>query len=186
VVLVGYGPSAGQGEEGRLAWNLLYLGFQDVQIAGVEVLRKSMTHQASPPAQNVALWRAEPRSDLQMGKNEFLNLALNPKLRLEQRVHIVDVRSAKEFLNKVPGKRKLPDITAINIEWRDFFTRDGRVDAKFRTRLSELGILPKDQVIVVSNRGVRSGAAAYALLAMGYVRVQNFTGGWNSLLSSGL
>ena len=186
VVIVGYGPAAGRGEEGRLAWNLLYLGFRDVQVAGVEVLRKSMTHQASPAAQNVPLWKIESRPELQIGKSEFLNLALNPKLRLERHVHIIDVRSEKEFLNKVPGKKKQPDITAINIEWRNFFARDGRVEARFRSRLSELGIQAHDQVVVVSDRGVRSGAAAYALLALGFEHVQNFTGGWNSLLSSGL
>ncbi len=42
VVIVGNGR-AGQGEEGRLAWNLLFLGFHDVQVCAVETFRKNMT-----------------------------------------------------------------------------------------------------------------------------------------------
>ncbi len=180
VVIVGYG-NAGRGEEGRLAWSLLFLGFHDVQITGVEAMRKSMTQEASPAAQNVPPWKAESRDELQIGKNEFLNLALNPKLRLENRVHILDVRSAQEYLNKIPGKSKLPDINAINIEWKNFFTASGRPDVKFKGKLAALGVQPEDRVILVSNRGVRSGAAAYALFALGFEHVQNFTAGWNSL-----
>jgi hypothetical protein len=52
-----------------------------------------------------------------------------------------------------------------------------------KSRLQAVGILPTDRVILVSNKGVRSGAAAYALLAIGFARVQNFTSGWNSLLT---
>lgn len=184
VVIVGPGPRAGKGEEGRLAWNLLYLGVQDVQVSAIEPLRKSMTQQSSPPAQNTPLWKANPREELQIGKAEFINWATKPKERMEKRVHIIDVRSDKEYLNKpdaLAGKAPLPDLTAINIEWSQFYTPQGRPDIRFKDKLLALGIRPEDRIILISNRGVRSAAAAYALLALGYERVQNFTGGWNSL-----
>jgi 3-mercaptopyruvate sulfurtransferase SseA len=185
VVVVGYGSAMGQGEEGRLAWNLLYLGFQDVQVTGVEPLRRQMTPNPTPAPQNVSPAKLDVRDDLQIGRDEFINLVAQPKLRLEKRIHIIDVRSEKEYVNKVhslPGKGPLPDINAINIEWKQFYGPDGRPDLRFKDKLGALSILPKDRVIVISNRGVRSGAAAYALLAMGFERVQNFTGGWKSLM----
>ena len=182
VVAVGYGLN-GKGEEGRLAWTLLYLGFQDVQVAGIELLRKNLTQQPSPPAQNVPVWEVNPRPELQVGLSDFKSLAANPKLRREQKIFFVDVRSQSEYLNKIPTKHgPAPDLNSINIEWKEFYTAMGRPNARIVGKLGQLGIQPADRIILFSEKGVRSGAAAYALLALGFTRVQNFTGGWNEFL----
>jgi 3-mercaptopyruvate sulfurtransferase SseA len=184
VVVVGYGPK-GQGEEGRLAWSLLYLGLHDVQVAGVELFRANWGRADAPPTQNAPPWTSEPRDGLIIGKQEFMNLAKDPKRRLESRIHILDVRSAKEYFNKVPSAPgPAPDIHAIQIEWKDFYGADGRPSAMIVKKLAGLDIRPDDQVILLSNRGVRSGAAAYALIALGFKRVRNFTGGWRAFLNS--
>jgi 3-mercaptopyruvate sulfurtransferase SseA len=175
VVIVGYGP-AGQGEEGRLAWNLLYLGFKDVQTATVETFRAQMTQNPSPPAQNVKLWKTEPLENLQISKAEFLKQAHDPKGRLENKITIVDVRSEQEYLHS-----KHPDFQALNVEWKQFFTKNGRPNAKLKERLIAMGIKPSQRLIVISQRGVRSSAVSYALLALGYQHVQNFVGGFSSL-----
>lgn len=184
VVVVGYG-TRGDGADGRLAWSLLYMGVQDVQMTVIETFRKNLTPNASAPAKNVAVWPVNPRENMQVGKTDFVKLSQDPKGRLESRTWIIDVRTDKEYFNKA-GSGNAPDINAINVPWAEFYNAKGRPDVKVKARLEAVGILPSDRVILISNKGVRSGAAAYALLALGFTRVQNFTSGWNSLLTNRL
>ena len=69
----------------------------------------------------------------------------------------------------------------IKFEWKDLFTPQGRPDPRVIPRLEGLGIQSEDRIVLISNKGVRSAAAAYALLALGYAHAQNFADGWNSL-----
>lgn len=183
VVVVGYGvPAGSRGEAGRLAWNLLLFGFHDVQTANVEVFRKTFTQSPTPAAKNVPITKIDERSNVIVSSEEFSKLAQDPKSRMATHTFVLDVRSEKEYLNKDEKVPRAPDINSINVEWTEFFTKQGRPDPRIAAKLSAIGIGPKDRVIVVSNRGVRSGAAAYALLALGFQNVQNFAGGWNSIL----
>ncbi len=164
VVIAGYGLN-GKGEEGRLAWNLLLLGFQDVQVTTVEAFRRTMTQVNSPVAQNVKPWK----------------VSLQDKLIatiLDKRARVIDVRSEKEYLTPTAKQTAvLAGVNVINIEWKQFFTASGRPDVKFRDKLLSVGIHPDDRIILISNHGVRSSAAAYALLALGYSHVENFIAG---------
>ncbi len=177
IVIVGYG-AAGRGEEGRLAWNLLLLGFRDVQTAAIESFRSQMTQSPTAPPQNVDVWKADYQPEMQIDKGEFLTLARDPKGRLAKKIHLLDVRSEKEYIGS-----KHPDFQALNVEWKQFFTNKGRPNQGLKARLLALGVRPEHRIVIVSNQGVRSAAASYALLALGFTRVQNFTIGWNSLSS---
>lgn len=182
VVVVGSGGE-GTGEEGRLAWTLLYLGVADVQVANISMFRKNWTNIVSPPAKNVPDWTAAPRDDLIVSAEEFRRLAADPKERLQKRIWIIDTRTTAEYFNKDPrAPGPAPDVSALQIEWKEFFSANGRPNPIIAKKLRELGVQPTDRVIVVSNRGVRSAAAAYALMALGFSRVQNQIGGWRGLL----
>lgn len=180
VVVVGKGPE-GQGEEGQLAWTLLYLGFRDVQTATVEMFRKNLTQLPTPLAKNAELFALETRDRLVMEKKEFQKWASSPKDRPASHVWLVDVRSEKEYFNKAPGVKSHPDIGALHVEWKQFYTPEGRPDPSLRKKLLALGIQESDRIILLSNHGRRSAAAAYALLSLGFERVENFKGGWDSL-----
>lgn len=185
-LIVGYG-TAGNGEEGRLAWSLIYLGMQDVQVSSIDAFRKTMTQIPTAPLENKPVWTPEVKEDLRITKSEFLKWAHQPKQRLANRIHILDVRSSAEYLNRpeVVGREPgQPDVNAINIEWKEFYTGQGRPNAKFKNKLLAFGIRPEDQIILISNRGVRSSSAAYALISMGFQNVRNFLGGWNSTLEN--
>ena len=94
---------------------------------------------------------------------------------------IIDVRSSAEYLEK--GKsptRRLPDLGAINIPYEHFYDDHGGENKNLKEELTTLGIHEEDRIIVISNRGFRSAAAANALLMLGYSRVQSLSGGlWN-------
>lgn len=175
VVIVGYGQG-GHGEEGRLALDLLALGFKDVQVSQVDYFRKVMTPNENPPVLNEKPWDVVPREDLRIGKQEFEHFVHDENARNQQRVHIIDVRSDKEFL----GKDK-KDIGATNIEWKYFYTKDGRPDPLIKAKLAALGIKPEDKVLLACRTGVRSSAATYALRALGFTNAQSLTGGLSGL-----
>ncbi|NJL24490.1 MAG: hypothetical protein HC902_04525 [Calothrix sp. SM1_5_4] len=120
VVVVGRGR-AGQGEEGRLAWALLYYGFGDVQVAGMDALRAFWTQSPSPPPKNAEPWEAKLKRDLLVTRAEFEALAGTPKQRLEKRVWLLDTRSEKEYFQPRGG----PDIGAMHVEWKEFYTVQG-------------------------------------------------------------
>jgi 3-mercaptopyruvate sulfurtransferase SseA len=173
VVVVGNG-GGGDGGEGRLAWTLLYLGVRDVQVARFDVFRKDWTQATTAPAKNVPAWIPERREDLVVSPEEFDRLARDARGRMENRVWIIDVRSEREYFRQLPATKAVPDIGAMHIPWTDFYNDKGRPNSALRKKLTGLGIQPSDRVILLSERGVRSAAAAYALLALGYTRVQNF------------
>ena len=160
VIVLGYGP-LGQGEEGRLAWTLLYYGFQDVQVSSISAFRHSMTQEPTPPPKNVLRWTLNPHPEMMLSP-EGLN-------RLDHAI-LIDVRSEKEYLAGTANAAA--NIKVLNIEWRKFYTAPGRPDLHFRKELAAVGVHPEDQIVVKSDRGVRAAAAAYALLAMGFPHVQ--------------
>lgn len=177
IVVVGVGP-AGDGEEGRLAWNLMYLGFQDVQVASIDLFRQSLTQTPTPPPRNVPLWKPNILNNMIVDKAAFKKLAMDPKGRIQKKIHFIDVRSTDEYFNKSKAVKAVPDVNAIHIDWKEFFTPTGRPNLDLKKRLQALGVGTNDRIITISQRGVRSSAAAYALMALGFTNVQNYISGW--------
>lgn len=154
VVVVGYG-NRGQGEEGRLAWNLVYLGFGDVQVASVDHFRADLTNAPTPAPANAAEWVTNPRPDL-IFRDEWGSGG--------QGRHILALEGFR------PAKT---DFAVHELKWTDFFTsREGRPNPKVVQQLGALGVRPDDMVVIAGGGPVRSAAAAYALMALGYSRVQ--------------
>lgn len=181
VVVAGYGPN-GTGEEGRLAWTLLYLGVRDVQVSQVDALGMSYSNLLNPPPKNSQpIWKPKVAAKLLADKNELLKVATSTA---SARFHILDVRTEKEYLQRDAdgGVYALPDLRAVNVPWTEFFTTTGRPNMNVVARLKGIQIQPDDRIIIISNRGVRSGAVAFALTSMGYKNVGNFAGGWTELV----
>jgi 3-mercaptopyruvate sulfurtransferase SseA len=172
VIILGYGQ-AGHAEEGRLAWDLLSLGFQDVQVSGIDSFRKVMTPNATERVQNEKPWTPDPRTDLQIDKNHFLNLVSSAKSA--GGTHIIDVRSAQEF-----GEPNQKNFGAVNIEWKQFYNAQGRPNTDIKKKLAALGVGENDPIILMCRSGVRSAAATYALTALGYSHARSLVGGLQS------
>jgi 3-mercaptopyruvate sulfurtransferase SseA len=171
VVIVGNGKFGG-GSEGRLAWSLLYYGLYDVQVTSIEVFRKQMTSQPVAPAMNKDTDDLKPNTRLEILGSEFSALLKNPAELSEKKIRIIDVRSDMENLEHKE---------VLHLDWKKFYNSEGRPNPKVLSDLKQIGVAPGDRIILVSQNGVESGAAAYALMALGFANVQNFTAGWNSL-----
>ena len=172
VLVIGKGAQ-GSGEEGRIAWMLYYLGVQNVQFVSIDYFKTKLTQQDSPPAQNVPDWIPQIRSSAVVGRTQFLKELFPKGHSRSKAIHVIDVRTPREYLQD-----KAMDLSAINIDWREFLNEEGRVNLKIAAKLKSVGIHESSPIYVVSNRGMRSSLATMALLTMGFKNVSNFAGGY--------
>ncbi len=185
ILIVGNGPGPnGRGEESRLAWALLYLGFKNVQVARIENYSKLLTTAASEPRKNEPMWVAPPVRHNWVTDAKKFKEAVTRRLK-GSRVVILDVRSSKEYLRRrgSSGPHQTPHVEAMNIEWREFFTEGGWVNPSMKQRLQEVGVQLSDEIFVISDKGERSSSVSWALLQLGFDRVFNYLGGYQDLLS---
>lgn len=154
-VLVVGGWDAGWGEEGRLAWDLLYLGHPEVRVlrGGMSTWLGPTDHLPRSPTPGDFV--ATPRPDFRGSTRE-------PGGRL-----LVDVREPDEFAGAqhygeargghVPGARSLP--------WKQF--------------LSGIPALEKGPVLLYCTGGVRSAMVWVILKDAGWDVVQDDGGWWD-------
>ncbi|MEK6556359.1 MAG: rhodanese-like domain-containing protein [Bdellovibrionota bacterium] len=183
VVIASYGDQS-KGDEGRLAWTLIYMGVKDVQIASLDSLGLRFSNLVNPPPQASAVpWKPVVAPSILTDRKEVLSIGLTKAVPTQ---HILDVRTNAEYTEKVKVgfKTHKPDLRAVNIPFNEFFDRSGRPNLNMVQRLQGIQIKPEHRIVVISNNGIRSGAVTFALLSMGYKNVANYAGGWTDLLNS--
>jgi thiosulfate/3-mercaptopyruvate sulfurtransferase len=184
VIVMGNGR-AGLGEEGRVAWSLVQMGIKNVQLIHVDYFRSGLTNAEPSPRANAKPWLPLPNKFMVADRKEVLNIATAKHVEGEPaREHLLDVRSRKEYFLKagVGQGYVFPELRALHIPWEEFYTTDGRPNPQIRSQLQGLGWQQGDRIVVVSQKGVRSGAAAFSLMSMGFTNVANYTGGYTELL----
>ncbi|MDX9732375.1 MAG: rhodanese-like domain-containing protein [Bdellovibrionales bacterium] len=229
VVIFGQGLE-GQGEEGKVAWLLAYLGVENVRFARFGSVRTRITTEAMPesvgsagamggsllgddtsgwndpsrsmqpaeaPVEAKPIWKPEVASSLIVLPSELKGAIQNravekpwaSKAAAEQGAkprlyRIIDVRPEKEYLGQRGGLRSkaIPNIDAVNIPWKEFFTPDFRPDTSLVERLRAVGIAPEYRIVVIDSDGVASAAVTMALRAFGYSDAGNYAGGYNDLM----
>lgn len=200
VVVVGHALQ-GAGEEGRIAWMLKYLGVKKIRTLAFNLFKYPIyTAKDEKPPKNKPIWKPEVQTALQVNFEDFLEvLRVEPKILESQkwptkakisamqgrrlpRIQsvsgsqvILDVRSEDEVKGR-PFKL-IQEGRVQTIFWKNFYRDDGTINLNIKQTLAEKNILPSTQVIVVSNKGVRSAAVAFALLQMDYKNVSNFSSG---------
>jgi len=181
-----YGAAAARfGEEGRIAWLLLYLGHPQVYIldggfaawqgAGKSVARGPVRRPAQPGG-----FAAQPQPGLRADKAQ-VQRALSAAT--EERPVLVDARSEAEWAGAtpyleargghIPGARSLP--------WGRLLDARGQLKpaAELRRELAARGLgelSPDREIIVYCTGGVRSAFVVVVLAQLGYRRVKNYDG----------
>lgn len=193
VLVVGKGLQ-GKGEDGRVAWTLESLGVTDVQLAKVEDFRE---RREPMETRNKNFWTPQLNTALTISWEELRakiegapyprtrarakalgNLPLPPK---EENFVVLDVRSREEFSIDNLNKRTPRVFRFENIDWREFYTETMDPNPVVMKLLNEKGITQMTEIDVISNHGVRSGAAVWALQALGYKKARNFAGGYEQV-----
>lgn len=195
VVVVGNGLS-GNGEEGRVAWMLAYLGVSNVQFAQLDSLKFRLTNivEDNRP-KSVPMWKPQVVESLAASREEVIFVVNNKAVHQPASFKMgsppvlyrfVDVRSEDDYLGRegFGARQPVPNMDAINIPWREFFHPSMRVKSEMATKLKEVGILPQHRVIVLSEDGVSSAAVTMALRALGFKNSANYAGGLADLLSN--
>lgn len=195
VVVVGRGPG-GDGEEGRLAWMLAYLGFSNVQFAALDSLKFRMTNIVEEtPLKSVPPWKLETVDSLLVTRDE-LRYVINHQ-GVEETVsfrsgtkpvlyRIIDVRDADDYLGRrgFGAKNRIPNMGAINIPWKEFFDSNLRPRAEMLAKLSSVGVRPEHRIIVVDEGGLTAASATMALRALGFNNSGLLAGGLVDLLAA--
>lgn len=152
----------GFGEEGRLAWDLAYLGHRDVHVLEGGMAAWTGPREHLPPRARPGRFVAQPRPELRTTTD-----ALAAALASGAPPVVLDVRDPDEFGGACKyGERRGGHVPgAINLPWHGL--------------LSVAPDMARDTPIVVyCTGGVRSGMAWAALVAHGYSRVTNDDGSW--------
>ncbi|MFZ5479726.1 MAG: sulfurtransferase [Myxococcota bacterium] len=148
---------AGWGEEGRVAWDLAWLGHPDVNVlrGGMAAWTGPVDHLGDAP--RAGRFTPRVRDDLRATREE---VAAGDAL-------IVDVRDPDEFA----GARKYGEAAgghvpgAINVPWRDL--------------VGASEPLPRDrEILLYCTGGVRSAIAWLWLVESGYSEVKQYDGSW--------
>ncbi len=169
----------GNGEEGRVAWTLKYLGIHHVFTMNNKELR-ALRVQDMPLAQNKSYWKPEEDESLVVDFANFKKKALaTPAL---PDYVILDARSAAQFGTENMRQKKGLTASVVNLSWKEFFNDKGFVNEAVVEKLKQFKIGPETQIDVISNNGLESGAVTYALRTLGFKKSANFSGGyeqWN-------
>jgi 3-mercaptopyruvate sulfurtransferase SseA len=209
IVVLGLGRE-GQGEEGRVAWMLAYLGVKDVRFGRFDSVKARLTtsppagfgdvpggtpleaegdaefrkslRPTEPPAQEVPIWKPQVVEDLLVADQEFREAM---KKGEAGGVRFIDVRPARDYLGQSGGLRAkaIPNLGALNLPWKDLFDDNFRPARELRPQLAALGVRDDDRLIVLDHDGVAACASVMALRAMGFGRAGCFAGGYNHLLA---
>ncbi len=192
VVVLGRGLN-GNGEEGRVAWMLAYLGVHDVQFTAIDSLKPRLTNEpeSQPPA-SAPIWKPAPVESLNATKEEVL-FAINQngvakpvsyKGAPAKLYRFIDVRSERSYLGKegIGALKHVPDMGAINIPWQQFFTASMRVNEKTMKQLSAMGYTPNERIIIVDEDGIASAAVTMAFRQAGFANAANYAGGLQDLI----
>lgn len=194
VLVVGKGL-VGKGEEGRVAWTLESLGVMNVQLANIEDFRERREN--TPEVRNKNIWTPQLNEALVVSWPELKSKiegsnyprtrarskALSKaRLPLKKEIFlVVDVRSPQEFPIDNLRKRTPRVFSFVNIDWREFFTENMDPNPVVMKTLAEAGATEMTEIFLISNHGVRSGAATWALQRLGYKNARNFAGGYEQV-----
>jgi|SRR6185312_1182743 len=183
VVVVGLG-SGGHGEEGRVAWTLKVLGVKDVRFVNIDYFSMPLTSEEAPPRENKPVWKPQVDSSLVVDRKTIVKLLAHP--RKADSPMIIDVRLHEEYLGKTPSSfgKSIPDISAMNIPWIEFFDSHGLIIPEMRKKLEAVGITPDRTLYVISEQGVESAGVTLALRQLGFAKAANFAGGYLELVES--
>lgn len=184
IVVVG-DPLEGWGEEGRIAWTLLWLGQARLSVldggfpawkkAGEEVQRGTLVRPETT-------YRAEPRPQLLASKSEVVEFSAR---REDWSWVLVDSREPAEFRGSPAAptygaarKGHIPG--AVNLSWRSVLDAEGRLlpAEELQDILIPRGIRPDARIVTYCTGGVRSAHTWYVLHSLGYPVVANYSGSW--------
>ena len=192
VLIVGQGIKGG-GEEGRVAWMLTYLGVKQVSFIDIASLKARMINTSQEQNKSATIWKPTTLDSILCTSKEFIfvinNQGLTNPISFSNRPPVlykfIDVRSEAEYLGRQTIDEEAvatPDVGAINVEWKQFFNKQGLPLKSIKKQLIDIGVKPENRILVIDSKGVRSAAVTMALVSLGYTNAANCAAGWREVV----
>lgn len=168
----------GWGDDGRIAWELLAAGYQDVKLVdgGFAALTKAGLKKDFESTKLKTV-------DVQIDSINSEHLIRTEELKKNyDEYKVVDVRSDEEYKGEVLyGEAKgghLPD--AIHLRYTDLFGKNGQLKSKEKlTQLFEdAGLAKEDQIVTYCTAGIRSAYMELVMEMCGFKQVKNYDGSY--------
>lgn len=172
------GAQKGWGDDGRIAWELLAAGYQDVKMVdgGFTALKKSGLKTAYEST------KLDP-VDVTIDSIDQKHMIRTDELKKDYADYkVVDVREDKEYKGEILyGEAKgghLPD--AIHLRFTELFQKNGKLKSKEElTKLFEdAGLSKKDQIVTYCTAGIRSAYMELVMEMCGFKQVKNYDGSY--------
>lgn len=210
IVVVDKGTS-GNGEGGRVVWTLLVMGLpiQKIRLASIDYFKNRWTTRQIGVLPSEAYWPIQTQSHWFSSKeeNRIVKKFLNEKGeksevnsgpdsnnnsdsdsakkinldtnsgRSKESIYVIDVRPSRSENQKSTEL----GIYYLQKNWKLFFNKLGRPQQDIVNYLTKNHIGRKTRILVLSQRGLQSGAVVGALALLGYENVGNIEGGIGGL-----
>lgn len=193
VLVIGFNSAREQGEAGRVAWMLRFLGVNQVIVGSDAIYRGSIPRGAERP-RNEPSWIPSIRQELEISLPDFLARAsapqrsgiitkarrsalggmIVPEKPTVNRV-IVDVRDENE-VEAIPTEHL--KIKLVRIPWRQFYLPDGRINPEGKKFLTDQNVGEASELLIVSEDGAKGAAATFALESLGWTKLGFVSAGW--------
>lgn len=178
-VLVCGAPSSGWGEEGRIAWTLLYLGHPNVHILDGGCAASSLATQTTVSTVVGKAWAPKRLGTLRAVASDVVAAVKAHQAGNLAAPQILDVRTAEEFAGATPYfEARGGHVTgAKHLHYKALLDDKGRLLPRdqLRAKLKAVGLSLDRPIIAYCTGGVRSAWAALALREAG-VQAANYDG----------
>lgn len=149
VIVLGRGAS-GEGEEGRLAWTLRYMGVKDVKFMTADQFRFPTQNYPSPDRSAVPIWKPEIAEELLIDVKPFLEGVKENKFAIIAVENFVPVV-------QIPKPTEIP------------WDKISKLSPESRTKLlKDLLGAKSEKLVVVDSDGVKAASATLWLREAGY------------------
>jgi len=161
----------------RGAWNLLYLGHEEVMLldGGLSSwTRSGFPTQKEPPEIVPSDFFARPREEFIAGR-DLITAKSN-----DEKVRVIDTRSLKEYIGAKQRAQRTGKIPkAIHIDWQENLTSEGLFESleTLKKLYDSCGVSQDKEVITYCQGGYRAAHTFLALKMLGY-QVRNYIGSW--------
>jgi thiosulfate/3-mercaptopyruvate sulfurtransferase len=172
VVVLGSGEK-GQGEEGRIAWMLTYLGVKKVRTQNISQTPGMKTTEGAAENESAPPWNPIIRSSLRVRKSDVEKI----EKETPEGKTLIDVREATEFSKKhIDG--------AVNIPWPLFLNDkgEGKSPGEVKELLIANHVDASKPLICYSQDGVASGYVAFILYSAN-LDAANYDGAFNEWIN---
>lgn len=157
VLVIGRGAE-GDGEEGRLAWTLRYLGVRETNFASVDAFRPQLQAYDSTPPKEAPIWKPLPQETLLETRSKLMS-----RVRSGDKFYLVEI-SAKDQPVAWPEKMQFGNAQRVKFTQSEFLKFGQTQSESLKAQLPDANL----EVVVIDPLGELAAYGTSFLQNLGY------------------